>query len=90
MPYITSIERVAREEGFKEGLQKGLQEGLQQALEEARQDSIWILTKILSHRFGAAVDAYRDHIQNADAATRQLWLEQSLTIENLAALFGKK
>ncbi|MBI1923290.1 hypothetical protein HYR99_03465 [Candidatus Poribacteria bacterium] len=34
MPYITSIERIGREEGLQQGLQQGLQ-GLQQMIIEA-------------------------------------------------------
>ncbi len=34
MPYVTSIERLAREEGVQEGRQEGLAEGFQNALLE--------------------------------------------------------
>ena len=34
MPYVTSIERLAREEGHKEGRQEGVAEGLQIAILE--------------------------------------------------------
>ena len=47
MPYITSIERIGREEGLREGLQEGLQEGLRQGL----LDGIELALKI---KFGAA------------------------------------
>ena len=29
MPYVTSIERLAREEGIEEGIQQGIQQGIQ-------------------------------------------------------------
>ncbi len=32
MPYVTSVERLAREEGLQEGLQKGLRRGLRKGL----------------------------------------------------------
>lgn len=47
MPYITSIERIGREEGLQEGLQEGRQEGLRQGL----LDGIELALKI---KFGAA------------------------------------
>jgi hypothetical protein len=33
MPYVTSIERLAREEGRQEGLEAGLREGIALAIE---------------------------------------------------------
>ncbi len=36
MPYITSNERVSREEGRQEGRQEGLQEGLQKGLQKGQ------------------------------------------------------
>lgn len=82
MPYITSIERMAREEGLEEGLEKGR--------EEARQGSIQTLTMILKHRFAAAVNAYRDQIEHADATTLKLWLDRALTVAHLDELFDEK
>ena len=35
MPYVTSIERIGRQEGRQEGLQEGLQEGQQKALRDS-------------------------------------------------------
>jgi len=35
MPYVTSIERLARKEGLEEGRQEGLEEGRQEGLLEA-------------------------------------------------------
>lgn len=34
MPYISSIERMAKQEGIQEGLQQGIQQGIQQGLRE--------------------------------------------------------
>ena len=38
MPYVTSVERLARQEGLQEGRQEGLQEGRQEGLQEGRQE----------------------------------------------------
>jgi hypothetical protein len=32
MPYVTSVERLAREEGREEGLQEGIQKGIQKGI----------------------------------------------------------
>jgi len=34
MPYITSVERLARKEGLEEGLEQGLERGLERGREE--------------------------------------------------------
>ncbi len=45
MPYVTSWERMAKEEGLRKGLQEGLQEGWQKGLLSS-------VVLLLSHRFG--------------------------------------
>jgi hypothetical protein len=45
MPYVSTIERMAKEEGWQQGLQEGRQTGLQQGLATA-------VTLQLAHRFG--------------------------------------
>jgi hypothetical protein len=40
MPYITSVERLGREEGRQEGLQEGLQEGRREGLQEGRREGL--------------------------------------------------
>ncbi len=75
MPYITSIERMAREEGKEEGR------------EEGRQASIRTLSMILTHRFGSVPDDFRHEIEQADALTLETWIEQALVVESLRGLF---
>jgi flagellar biosynthesis/type III secretory pathway protein FliH len=40
MPYVTSVERIGREEGLKDGLQQGLKDGLQQGLKDGLQQGL--------------------------------------------------
>ena len=40
MPYITSIERLAKREGFEAGIQQGLQQGIQQGIQQGSQQGI--------------------------------------------------
>lgn len=62
MPYITSWERMAKEEGLQEGLQVGKQEGLQEGVLSS-------LRLMISHRFGEMSKAL-------DAKLRKLSQEQ--------------
>jgi len=74
MPYVTSIERIANEEGRQQGLQEGLQEGLQQGLEQgleqgAYQTAIQLVLRLLTRLFGEIDKA-------TQARIRTLRLEQ--------------
>ena len=55
MPYITSIERIGREQGQREGRQQGRQEGRESALQESILD-------LLEARFGTVPYAIREHL----------------------------
>jgi predicted transposase YdaD len=50
MPYVTSIERLAKEEGLQEGLQEGLREGLQEGQLRTLREN---LLETLEVRFGS-------------------------------------
>ena len=75
MPYVTSIERLAKEEGLEEGLEKGRKEGLQEGLLEGRQEgreqgSATLLLRILTRQCGPLPEDVQQQI-------RDLKLEQS-------------
>ncbi len=63
MPYVTSIERMAKEDGFEKGLEKGLEKGREQG-------SATLLLRILTRKFGSLPEDVQQQI-------RQLKLEQS-------------
>jgi hypothetical protein len=77
MPYVTSVERLGRQEGHQEGHQAGKQEG------EAR-----ILLRLVTLKFGPPSDAVRRRIETADAETLLAWSERILTARCLDDLFG--
>ena len=57
MPYITSVERLAKKEGLEEGLEKGREEGLEKGREEGlakgrEQGSNILLLRMLTRRCG--------------------------------------
>lgn len=78
MPYITSIERLARQEGIAEGLEIGRQEGRQEGRHEGRQEGrqegrregmLAGLALALEFRFGAAGLALAEELERvADTA----------------------
>ena len=59
MPYITSIERMGREDGLKQGREEGRQEGQAIGRLEALRENILEVTEA---RFGAAPVAVRERI----------------------------
>ncbi|MEI6046586.1 MAG: DUF4351 domain-containing protein [Chloroflexota bacterium] len=57
MPYVSSIERLGREDGLKEGLEKGRQEGKQEGRQEGKQEGrqegiLILILRQLKRRFG--------------------------------------
>jgi predicted transposase YdaD len=76
MPYVTSIERIGREEGRQEGLQKGREEGLQKGLELGRVETLrQAIMEVIEARFEAPSQQLRRRIQTAtDSSKLQAWL----------------
>ncbi|MGB5834770.1 MAG: transposase [Thiohalocapsa sp.] len=68
MPYVTSIERLGREEGHKEGRQEG------EAL---------VLMRLIELKFGPPSEAVREQVNAADADTLLRWSERILTAQTL-------
>ncbi len=81
MPYITSIERMAREEGRAEERQK-----LQA---ERRRELIDHLTQVLAHRFGDQANTFREHMEQADIETLRAWINQAFSAPDLLTLFDQ-
>jgi len=72
MPYITSVERIGRQEGRREGRQEGRQEG------EAA-----VLLRLITLKFGPPSESVRQRVQAADAETLLDWSERVLTAQRL-------
>ena len=71
MPFVTSIERFAREEGRQEGQILALKESIRDLLEA---------------RFGVTPQAILDRMDGvSDLTTLRLWLRRTATIESLEA-----
>lgn len=75
MPYVTSIERLGRQEGLKEGWQMGLQEGLQQGVRED-------VVEILRTRFTVVSPAIVEALgQIDDLGTLRNLLRRAIIVE---------
>ena len=72
MPYVTSIERLGRQEGREEGREEGRQQG------EAR-----VLLRLITLKFGSPSETVREQIATADSETLLRWSERILTAQTL-------
>lgn len=76
MPYITSIERMAREEGIEQGIEQG-------RIEERKAS----LIKVLENRFGALSPVSRNQIEQANPGQLDYWWDQAFKVADLNSLF---
>lgn len=81
MRYVTSIERLAIEEGIAKGMQQGMQQGLKQG--EAR-----LLRRLLTQRFGELPAWAEQRIAAATEAQLEAWADAVLESETLAQIVG--
>ncbi|MFM7584357.1 MAG: DUF4351 domain-containing protein [Caldilinea sp.] len=93
MRYVTSIERIAREEGRKEGREEGREkcreEGREKGREEGREEgrkegATYMLLRLLEHRFGELPEAVTAHVQRLSLAQTEVLVNQALGAESLA------
>jgi hypothetical protein len=72
MRYVTSVERLSREEGRQEGLQQG---------------AILLLKKQLNRRFGKLPEWAEEHLANASREELDRWAERILEAPRLEEVF---
>jgi hypothetical protein len=83
MAYVTSNERMARQEGLQAGLQEGRQEGRQQAKRES-------LLRVLEARFGEVPYTLRERVGAVeDDALLSQWLTHAATAPSLEAFLAR-
>ncbi len=75
MQYVTSFERLAREEGVQQGVQQG-QAGL--------------LIQLLKHRFGPLPDEITQRLEHATAEAIEAWADRILDADSLAQVFDDR
>ncbi len=76
MRYVTSIERLAIEEGMAKGMQQGMQQG------QAR-----LLARLLAQRFGALPMWAGDRLASASEAQLEAWTDALLTSTSIDSVF---
>ncbi|MBN9693933.1 MAG: transposase [Verrucomicrobia bacterium] len=84
MPFVTSFERFARQEGRQEGRREGHQEGLQTGQIEALRDA---LRDVLSTRFDQVPPELTARLDSCtDPGQLRRWLRQAVAAPDLAAV----
>ena len=89
MTYITSVERIGIEEGYKigmqEGIQKGVQEGLQQGLQKGLREGLWKAIELgLEMKFGVEGIRLMPLVKQVqDIATLQTLYERLRTAQSV-------
>lgn len=87
MPYVLSIERIARQEGLQEGRQEGLQKGLQKGRQEGLlEGESLLIVRQLSKRFGALSPDVVAQIRGLTVSQLEQLGEALLDFQSLADL----
>jgi hypothetical protein len=86
MPFVTTLERVAMEEGLSKGLSQGISQGLTQGQLLALRESI---RDLLEERFGRTPPDIAARLeQQTDAGILRSWLRRSASVESVTAFQG--
>lgn len=85
MAFITSIERLAKQEGLLEGKRVGKSEGKKEGLKAGEARS---LLRLLEHRFGPLEPTDRDKILAADRKTLAVWFDRAIDAPDLGGVFS--
>jgi hypothetical protein len=80
MSYITSFERIGRQQGLQEGMQQGMQQGIQQG-------EYTFLSELLEYKFKRIPIEYRKKMEQADPIMLLGWGKRALEAKNLAEVF---
>jgi len=81
MRYVTSVERIGRDEGRREGHREGRQEG-------HREGTALTLILVLEARFGSLAEDQRAQILAADMEALEGWVKQVMTAPSVAAILN--
>ena len=89
MTYVTSIERLAIEEGMEKGLRQGMEKGMQQGMQQGRREGkVQLLERLLAVRFGQLPDWVCQRVEHANENTLDDWTEALLSSDSLESVFG--
>lgn len=76
MRYITSVERIGREQGLEEGIQQGLQQG-----------QSTLLKTLLESKFGTLTEPYQQRLNKANVNTLCQWGKRIFSAQTLDEVF---
>ncbi len=85
MPYLSSVERLAIEVGFRKGVQQGVREGMQQGMQQGQAHA---LMRFLVRRFGDLPAWAVERIGSASAAELDTWVDAVLTAHSIEQVLG--
>ncbi len=89
MKYVTSIERLSREEGRKEGREQGRKQGLKKGLKKGRQEGFQrIVLSQIEERFGPVDDSLRRTVEQASGEQILRWAKRLLSASSLDEVFA--
>ena len=83
MAYVTSIERIGREEGLTQGREEGLTQGLTQGRVEGKRATLQRLVRV---RFGGTTEALEQRIAAADETALDDLLDRVVVVTSLEDL----
>lgn len=90
MRYVTSIERLAREEGVEAGIRQGLQEGMQQGMQQGRVEGrSQMLRKLLERRFGQLPAWASSRLASATEADLDMWTDAVIEARSVEGVLGR-
>ncbi len=93
MRYVTSIERLAREEGIEQGVRQGILQGKQQGIQQGMQlgllqGQVRLLAAQLTQRFGEMPAWASDRLAAASEAELEVWAKAVLSAATLGEVFA--
>lgn len=86
MRYVTSIERLAIEEGLAKGIQQGMQHGMQEGL---KQGEARLLGRLLARRFGELPPWAVERLASASEAQLERWADAMLACATIEQVLGE-
>lgn len=89
MRYVTSIERLAIEEGLEKGLLQGLEKGMQQGMQQGRLEGMrQLLNQMLVRRFGPLPDWAASRVKAANESQIADWTDALFVAGSLESVLG--
>lgn len=94
MRYVTSIERLAIQQGLEQGMQQGIQQGMQQGMQQGRAEGILegevaALSRQLTKRFGVLTEEVQARLHMATTEQLEFWIDRILDAPTLQSVFDE-